>query len=156
MTSYEIRKIDSSFFLKYNPSIYIELENKIDRPYDVVLFETAYDYFICIPFRSSIQHNNAYHFKNSTRSSISKSGLDYSKIIIIDNPAYIGSPAIVDKDEANELYQNSNKIHIKAQSYVENYRNHILNVTPFHPKEFDRRYRFTTLKYFHSELKLPE
>jgi hypothetical protein len=46
-------------------------------------------------------------FKNSIRSKRAKSGLDYSKIVIVADSNYIGqTDAIVDKDEYNETRNN--------------------------------------------------
>ena len=66
-----------------------------------------HDYFICVPYRSEITHSYAYHFRKSARSRQHKSGLDYTKIVIINKSEYIDTEdAFVDKDEFNETMIN--------------------------------------------------
>lgn len=56
------------------------------------VIETQEDYLICIPFRSSIRHKEAFFFTNTNRSKRTRSGLDYKKTIIIKEPVItIGS-----------------------------------------------------------------
>ena len=123
------------------------------RAYKCVLFQTHYDYFICIPYRSEISHNYAYHFKNSKRSKMHKSGLDYTKIVIINKSEYIDSQdALIDQDEYKETMINSQRIMYEALCFVEDYVSHIKGEQILHPKEFYRRYNYSPLKYFHHEL----
>ena len=127
---------------------------KKNRPYICLLIDTHKGYFICVPFRSSINHKNAFFFKGTARSTITKSGLDYSKIVIISNQDYIDSSttAIVDQDEYNELMINLPQIVKEAVSYVDTYIQHVSGTKQIHPQQFDRRYRYTTLTYFHDIL----
>jgi hypothetical protein len=150
---YDIYLLSSDFINNYPLSDYPELMYKQSRPYNCLLIDTHDDYFICIPFRTSINHKNAYHFKNSKRSRKSKSGLDYSKIVIIKESSYISSSkAIIDHDEYIETMQNINRITLEALNYVDKYILHIKGLSILHDKEFNRLYRFSTLKYFHKEL----
>ena len=65
-------------------------------------------------------------FKNTQRSQRTKSGLDYSKIVIITNSDYFDkTPAIVDKDEYNETVKHMPTIAREAVDYVDTYINHI-------------------------------
>ena len=59
---------------------------KNNRSYDVTLFEIdyLYDCYVCVPFRSEMKHNNGYKFKFSRRSYVHSSGLDFSKLIVVD------------------------------------------------------------------------
>ena len=82
-----------------------------------------------------------------------KSGLDYSKIVIITSTDYISSTgAIIDKDEFNETMINLDRIKAEALKYVEDYTAHMKGIRILHKKEFERRYGFSPLKYFHKEL----
>lgn len=82
-----------------------------------------------------------------------KSGLDYSKIVIIAKTEYIDSiDAIIDKDEFNETMVNLERIKKEAFDYVEEYVEHMNGIKQLHKREFDRRYGFSPLKYFHKEL----
>ena len=150
----EIYLLSSQFIQDYPINKFPELMYKRGRPYACLLIETHDNYYICIPFRSSINHRNAYLFKHTLRSGHTKSGLDYSKIIIINKSDYIDSstPAIVDQDEYNEMMSNLSQIVKDAISYVDTYINHVTGTSPLHPKQFMRKYGFSTLKYFHKEL----
>ena len=68
----------------------------------------------------------SFMFKNSIRSKRAKSGLDYSKIVIVADSNYIGqTDAIVDKDEYNETRNNIEYIKNDAQEYVDDYVNYL-------------------------------
>ena len=112
-----------------------------------------YNYFICIPYRSEITHPFAYLFTKSKRSKKHKSGLDYTKILIVDKTEYIDNKdALIDKDEYNETMRNAEKIKREALEYVEDYVEYINKRKTIHPSEFKRKYGFSTLQYFHKEL----
>lgn len=150
---HQILHLTSAFFEDYPPDIYREILEKRDRPYNCLLIQTHYDYFICVPYRSEITHNYAYKFKNSNRSSHHHSGLDYTKSVIISDNKYIDTAqALVDNDEYIETLQNLPRIVREAQTFVEDYAAHCKGVSVLHPSEFRRRYGFSSLKYFHKEL----
>ena len=79
---FEIYQLSSKFFADYPETQFPELMHKFGRPYSCLLIDSHDGYFICIPFRSSIGHKNSFMFKNTQRSQRTKSGLDYSKIVI--------------------------------------------------------------------------
>lgn len=68
---------------------------------------------------------------------------------------YIGQQAIVDKDEFNETSAHINSIKDEIIDFIEKYIKHVNGTNPLHNREFTRRYRFSTLPYFHAELGLP-
>lgn len=110
-------------------------------------------YFVCVPYRTEISHTYAYHFKNSVRSRSHKSGLDYTKIVIIDKSEYIDNcDALVDQDEYKETMINLDKIKAEALKFVEDYVAHMSGTKILHQREFQRRYGYSPLKYFHNEL----
>ena len=127
---------------------------KQGRPYTCLLVDSHDGYFICIPFRSSIHHKNAYFFKGTIRSRQTRSGLDYSKIVIISNLDYIDSSSnpVVDQDEFTEMMIHLPQIVNEALSYVNTYVSHINGTSSLHPKKFSRLYGFSTLAYFHDIL----
>ena len=97
-SDYQILKLTDVFYREYPNPLYNEILKKNNRAYNCLLFQSRYDYFICIPYRSEISHKYAFHFTNTTRSKEHKSGLDYSKIVIITKTDYIDSvDAIIDK-----------------------------------------------------------
>lgn len=152
-SDFQILKLSDLFYKTYTRSEYKEIMLKQRRAYNCLLFQSHYDYFICIPFRSEIMHNNAYHFKYSERAKKHKSGLDYSKIVIISDLNYLESKgALIDDDEFNETMKNFNKIKRSALKFVDDYVDHMNGIKMLHPAEFKRRYQFTTLKYFHEQL----
>ncbi len=150
---YQILQLSNDFYQAYKSPPYQEILTKNNRPYNCLLFQTHYDYYICIPYRTEISHSYAFRFKKSTRSRKHKSGLDYTKIVIINNNDFIDNKtAIVDKDEYNETIQYLSKIKGEALKYVEDYVAHINDTNLLAHQEFKRRYSFSTLKYFHNEL----
>lgn len=102
----ELSLLSSKFTQDYPPAVYPELLHKHGRPYTCLLIESHDDYFICVPFRSSIGHKNAFLFTDTVRSKKTKSGLDYSKIAIIKDTNYFDSntAAIVDQDKYAEEF----------------------------------------------------
>ena len=97
---FQILKLTDTFYRTYPDPPFKEILQKNHRAYDCLLLQSHYDYFICVPYRSRISHNYAYLFTKSARSRKSRSGLDYSKTVIIKNPQYLGKePAVIDRDE---------------------------------------------------------
>ena len=152
---YQILKLTDSFYQHYPNPPYKEMLKKQKRAYNCLLFQTHYNYFICIPYRSEITHSNAYLFRKSNRSKKHKSGLDYTKILIISKTEYLDNTgALIDKDEYKETVKNLEKIKRQALKYVEDYIAHIKKNKVMHPVEFQRKYGFSTLPYFHKELEI--
>lgn len=150
---YQILKLTDDFYNTYSKPPYAEIMKKRQRAYTCILFQTHYGYFICVPYRTEISHKYAYHFKNSKRSQVHKSGLDYTKIVILSDTKYIDAKdALIDKDEYNETMMHLEKIKSEALKYVEDYIAHIKGQNVLHPREFKRRYEFSPLKYFHAEM----
>ena len=149
----QILKLTTDFYAAYPSRLYKELLEKRQRAYNCILFQSHYGYFICVPYRTEINHKYAYRFKKSARSRIHKSGLDYTKVVVITDTRFIDTKdALVDKDEYNETMVNLDKIKREVLNYVEDYVSHIKREKMLHVKEFKRRYLFSTLKYFHMEL----
>ncbi len=152
---YQILRLTDLFYNKYPNPPYREMLKKRKRAYNCLLFQTHYNYFICIPYRSEISHSYSYLFKKSKRSKKHNSGLDYTKILIINKTEYLDNKdAIIDKDEYVETIKNFEKIKSDALKYVEDYVAHINKSNILHPAEFSRKYGFSTLCYFHEELGL--
>lgn len=150
---FQILKLTDKFYNTYPKKTYPEILEKRKRAYNCLLFQTHYDYYICVPYRTEITHKYAYHFKNSLRSKAHKSGLDYTKIIIINNGEYIDSKdALVDKDEFNETMIHIDRIKKEALKFVEDYVSHVKGLAMIQPQEFNRRYNYSPLQYFHKEL----
>jgi len=150
---FEVNLLSAKFLNSYPDTLYPELMHKQGRPYSCLLIDTHQDYLICIPYRSSINHNNAFMFKGTQRSLTTKSGLDYSKLVLIIDSDYIDTQkAVVDPDEYNETVKHLPTIVKEVISYIEDYVNHVTGVKQLHPREFSRKYQFSTLSYFHEIL----
>ena len=149
----QIVKLTPAFYAAYPDPPYCEIMNNSDRQYNCLLIDTHYDYYICLPYRSHIPHNNAFKFRNSARSRRTDSGIDYSKMIIIRDPSYISSyAAIIDQDEFRETMRYLNIIVSKAIKYLEDYIGHVQGVNTMEIQEYNRKYSRSTLPYFHKEL----
>lgn len=106
-----------------------------------------------MPYRSEISHKYAFRFKDSQRAKLHKSGLDYTKIIIISNKEYISDDtALIDDDEYVETIHNIEQIKSGALKFVEDYVEHVKGHRLLNIREFNRRYSYSTLQYFHKEL----
>ena len=150
---YQILRLTDDFYKDYPNPPFIEILKKEKRAYTCILFQTHYGYFICVPYRTEISHKYAYHFKHTKRSLKHRSGLDYTKIVILTDGRYIDTQeAIVDKDEYKETVVNIETIKRHALTFVENYVEHIKGEKLMHVNEFRRRYAFSSLQYFHHEL----
>lgn len=150
---FQILRLTNKFYHDYPKEKYTELLEKIGRSYNCVLFQSHYGYFVCVPYRSEIRHNNAFKFRNTKRSKNHSSGLDFTKIVIVKNPEYISSESsIIDFDEYIKTKHNIKRIASEAISYVDCYVNHVKKINILGDKEFQRKYLYSTLKYFHNEL----
>lgn len=150
---YQILKLTDDFYNAYPNPPYIEILKKRQRAYNCLIFQTHYKFFICVPYRSEVNHKYGFRFKHTVRARTHKSGLDYRKIVIIDKTEYIGNvEAMADKDEFNETMMNLEQIKKEALEFVEDYIAHINGTKSLHIREFERRYTFSTLQYFHKEL----
>ncbi len=128
---------------------------KDKRPYGCLLIKTHNDYYICVPFRSHIHHKNAFLFKNTERSKTDSSGLDYSKTVLIrpeDYDKYLIENAVVDTDEYKAVRMNIYKIEKQISIYIEGYVKSVSDFENADKKSFERKYKYSTLKYFHDIL----
>lgn len=128
---------------------------KDKRPYGCLLIKTHNDYYICVPFRSHIHHKNAFLFKNTERSKTDSSGLDYSKTVLIrpeDYDKYLIENAVVDTDEYKAVRMNIYKIEKQISKYIEGYVKSVSDFENADKKSFERKYKYSTLKYFHNIL----
>ena len=155
---YQVLNLTEDFYLHYPSPPFTELVSKEQRPYNCLLIQSHYDYFICIPYRSSITHRYAFKFRKSERSKKTKSGLDYTKTVIIKDSTFISDKdAIVDSDEYSETRQHIDRIVSDATGYVDEYVKYVKGeATDLSEQEFKRKYDFSTLQYFHNELGIPE
>lgn len=150
---YQITRLTDAFYAAYPYEEYGEIMLKDGRAYNCLLIDTHYDFFVCIPYRTHMPHDNGFLFKKSERSKKNRSGLDYSKMVIVTDSCYMArDEAIIDRDEYKETVLNIDKIVEEAVAYLETYTDHVIGKFQLHPRRFDRCYGMSTLKYFHKEL----
>ena len=88
-------------------------------------------------------------FKETKRSLRTRSGLDYSKLVLIKDDKYLDDKkAIVDKDEYNETVKHMPRITREINQYIETYVLHVTGAKVIHPREYERKYQYSTLPYF--------
>ncbi len=147
-TVFTLNYLSKKFYEDYNNKDYPEIETKSNRPYMVLLIQID-DNIFAIPFRTNIRHRYCYKFKNSNRPTDSVTGLDFTKAVIVNCSEYIGEETTIDNKEYIEL---SNKYHFiigKFKKYLDGYICYLNgNSTEFN----DKKYKFTTLKYFQDAL----
>ena len=147
---YKLNYLSADFYAKYNNKEYPEIENKESRPYAVILLKLDNNTF-AIPFRTNIKHNNCYKFKNSTRTTSSVTGLDFTKAVVISKKSYIGESARINDKEYDDLDAN---FHIIIRKF-ENYLNGYIKFASGHKAPYNElKYKYTTLRYFHNELNI--
>lgn len=151
---YQILNLTPKFYNAYPDPPYSEIIRKDTRPYNCLLIQSQYDYFIAIPYRSNITHKYCYRFRYSKRSQRTHSGLDYTKMVIIKESDYLGSvTAVVDSDEYKETRDKIDYIKKDVQEYITDYIEYKQEKSlKYNEKSFQRAYGFSTLKYFHREL----
>lgn len=135
--------------IKVYPKCYVSLK-MLDKK--IILKIIIY---ICVPFRLHIHHKNAFLFKNTERSKADSSGLDYSKTVLIrpeDYDKYLIENAVVDTDEYKAVRMSIYKIEKQISKYIEGYVNSVSDIESADKKSFERKYKYSTLKYFHDIL----
>lgn len=149
---YKLNYLSREFYEKYKSEIYQEIEHKENRPYMVMLIEIDSNTF-AIPFRTNLKHNYCYKFKRSSRETNSVTGLDYTKAVIVNDTRFIGEAARINDMEYIELDINQHKIIARFTTFVRGY----IKFVNEKPNEHQaKKYKYTTLKYFHKELGLSD
>lgn len=147
---YELHYLSKDFYDKYNAIEYPEIEHKTQRPYIVLLIKID-DNTFGLPLRTNIRHSNCYKFQYSSRPTNSITGIDFSKAVVVNNNDYIGDIAEMDNKEYVELNDRIAFIISKFRTYIKGYRTYAMGQANEHQA---KKYRYTSLKYFHKELGL--
>ena len=148
--NYSIKYLSNYFAYKYPESEYPEFEHKINRPYVVLLLKIDGHTF-AIPFRTNMNHKYGYKFINSGRGANTCAGLDFTKVVLVDDEKLLGDDAIIDNKEYLELSQKHYFIRKKFIRYYDNYKKYLngeLNEYQSKP------YIFSKLNYYKKELGL--
>ena len=76
-------------------------------------------------------------------------------MVLIKDDEYLDTKkAIIDRDEYKETIKHLPRIVKEVDDYITTYVSHVDGTMPLHPKEYARKYRFSTLPYFHDILKI--
>ncbi len=145
---YQLNYLSPEFYCEYNSNDYPEIENKENRPYMVVLIKIENNTF-AVPFRTNVPHNNCYKFKKSTRPTNTVTGLDYTKAVIVNDSKYIGAAARINDKEYIEFNTNYSFIVKQFKKFVFDYIKFANGKTNYYSA---KKFKYTTLKYFHEQL----
>lgn len=149
-TVFSLNKLSMDFYTNYPATQYAEIEYKPSRPYVVMVIEIDGNKF-ALPLRTNIRHNYCYKFKNTGRDTQSSTGIDFTKAVVVNDEKYIGEPTTIDNKEYVELMKKFYFVIKKFRNYLNGYIDYRRNGGD----EFTaRKYQFTTLQYFESELGL--
>lgn len=137
--------LTDQFYSDYPNSIYPQIESKKNRPYAHIIVNT-YEKLFCIPLRSNITHPHAYFTNKKTRS-----GIDYSKAVIIEDMNYIDNDTKVflRQDEFNKLRGKEHIIQKQFRNYIELYKKAKSDLTIPYRNEI---LKFSTLQYFEDKI----
>lgn len=151
---FELKKFTEKFYIDRNKNSWHEVLEKKERVYNCVVIDTFYDFLICLPFRSDMSHKYGYRFKESSRSKLTKSGIDFTKMILLENDNYLSDGiALIDKDEYNEFMKNSNIIISDAIDYLNDYIKYKNGDCQPSLQESHRKFKYSSLKHFDYILK---
>jgi len=146
----EFHRLSAVFYKQFNQCE--EILTKEDRPYYVLLLELD-GLTYAIPLRSHITHPYCFIADNSSGQN---SGLDYSKAVVIIDPAqYIDpAPVTIRQHEYNVYKQREFIIRKQFSSYVALYKKEVRRRLKNPALPDSALCRYASLKYFHRELGL--
>ena len=125
---------------------YKEILLKEKRQYCIALFIVDGITF-AIPFRTNINHKYSYIFKNSPRSD--RSGLDFTKAVVITDDSFIGEDTTIDNKEYSEFINKQVVIANRFEKFIKDYRKWIINPSYYRA---EKTIAFSALQYFYKEL----
>jgi protein AbiQ len=146
----EFHRLSAAFYANFGKCE--EILNKEERPYYVLLLELD-GLTYAIPLRSHITHSFCFAAVNFSGQ---KSGLDYSKAVVITNTAKYIDPAQVTirRHEYNIYKQREYLIKKQFSSYVASYKKEIRRRRKNPKLPVSTLCCYSSLKYFHQELGL--
>ena len=150
MKTFTLNRLSNDFYLDHPYNLFPEIEQKKDRPYIVLLIKIE-NYNFALPLRTNIKHNYCYKFSKTGRETLSATGVDFTKAVVIDKLNYIGEETSIDDKEYLELSKKYYFIIGKFKKYLDGYIDYMKNGG----NEFVvKKYQFCTLKYFNKQLGL--
>lgn len=148
--NFTLNKLSTVFYIRFPLIQYPELEHKQDRPYVVIVVTIDGNRF-ALPLRTNIHHNYCYKFKKTGRTTNSVTGIDFTKAVIVNDPALIGDLTTIDNMEYVELANKFYFIYNKFKKYLSGYIHYRKNGGDEYTR---RKYQYSTLQYFDKELGL--
>lgn len=151
----DIRKLESLFYEEN-----VHLKEVLDKTGNVWVGDKTRGYGIAvitlngltfgIPLRSNIPHKFHFLTKKNHQQKTTK-GLDYSKAVLLSNPAYISTvPFNIPSDEFSLIQSYSRQIQSEFEVYVMKY----IEAVSSADQNKLRNYKFSTLQNYHQELGL--
>lgn len=128
--------LSDTFYAKYGH--FEEILKKKDRPYYCVAIRVE-GHLFAIPLRHHIRHAYAFF-------TVEDAGLDYTKAIPIDDPAFISADTpTIDSHEWNILRGNEDTIFNGFRRYIRQYKRALANKD--NPRS-SRLMKYSALQYF--------
>lgn len=119
-----------------------------------VLFVQCFGLTFAIPLRSNMNHSHGFKTVKTKSGKSGKfvwNGVDYTKaLVVLDSDLEKEAFKTRTTEEHNKIRRNSEKIEREFISYVQGYVDYVRSGDRTPP----RKYAYTTLKYFHTELGL--
>lgn len=140
------KHLTEKFYYRYRRCS--EILQKETRQYSIAILEVDGLRF-AIPFRTHINHKYGYIFKDSPRSN--KSGLDFTKAVVITDDDFIGEDAIIDSKEFSEFIRKKKVIANRFAKFIKDYKKWTSNPAYYKAENI---IKFSSLQYFHKELGL--
>jgi protein AbiQ len=146
----KFHRLNAAFYAQFGQCE--EILTKDDRPYYVLLLELD-GLTYAIPLRSHITHSYCFMADNSSGQ---KSGLDYSKAVVISDTAKFidPTPVTIRQHEYNVYKQQEFLIKKQFSSFVTLYKKEIRRRQENPSLPVSAICRFASLKHFHRELGL--
>jgi len=99
-----------------------------------------------------MKHNNGYKFKFSKRNKKHQLGLDFYNLLLFQRISILVKVPLLILMNIRNLKKQEDHIHKNLEKYIHDYVEHVNGHIPLHIKQFERKYKYSTLKYFHAKL----
>ena len=142
----EFRKLKDNFYEEYKDCP--EILYKAGRPYTIVIMKID-NLTFAIPFRSNITTEHAYVFKKSSRGRNSRSGLDYTKAVVI-REEHLGERVDVDNIQYREFSEKIKVIANTFSNFIVDYKKWMSDPVKYRLPLANKD--LWSLQYFHREL----
>jgi protein AbiQ len=136
----QIAKIERAFF-NNNAGLVEILDKGAGRGYGIAVITVGDNLKFGIPLRSNMKHKSGFI-------TVERKGLDFSKAILIEDDAHIGTTFKIPAEEYKRIQDRAHFITGRFQKYVDKYIKSVNKKDPHVLWE----YRFSTLQNYHDVL----